>query len=63
VQRNQSMRLLCPSGLSGCPQITLPMLTKAGAPMGISILGPRGSDRSLAHLGAEIFAKAQQQIA
>jgi amidase len=57
------MRLLCPSGLSGCPQITLPMLTKAGAPMGISILGPRGSDRSLAHLGAEIFAKAQQQIA
>jgi len=63
LQRNQSMRLLSPSGLSGCPQINLPMLTKAGAPMGISVLGPRGSDRSLAHLAADIFAKAQQIIA
>jgi len=63
VQRNQSMRLLCASGLSGCPQVTIPLLVKDGAPMGISLLGPRGSDQSLCHLAADIYARMREQHA
>jgi amidase len=63
VQRNQSMRLLCASGLSGCPQVTIPLLTKDGAPMGISLLGPRGSDKALCHLATDIYARMRQQHA
>ena len=63
VQRNQSMRLLCASGLSGCPQVTIPALVKDGAPMGISLLGPRGSDQALCHLAADIYARIREQHA
>ena len=63
VQRNLSMRLLCASGLSGCPQVTIPLLQKDGAPMGISLLGPRGSDKALCHLAADIYARLREQHA
>ena len=63
VQRNQSMRLLCASGLSGCPQVTIPLLVKDGAPMGVSLLGPRGSDLALCHLAADIYARMREQHA
>lgn len=63
VQRNQSMRLLCASGLSGCPQVSIPLLTKDGAPMGISLLGPRGSDKSLCHLASTVFQRMRTQHA
>ncbi|MGB0631879.1 MAG: amidase [Alphaproteobacteria bacterium] len=49
--RARTMGLTCPAGLSGCPQISLPLAT-ASAPLGISILGPRGSDESLLGLVA-----------
>ncbi len=45
--RMKSMRLLCMSGLTGCPQVTMPWLTSDGAPLGVSLIGPRGSDRQL----------------
>jgi hypothetical protein len=35
----------------------------AGAPMGISLLGPRGSDQSLCHLAADIYARMREQHA
>ncbi len=63
VQRNQSLRLLCVSGLTGFPQISIPVATKDGAPLGLSILGPPGSDRSLVHLAAKIADAAMQRIA
>ena len=49
--RARTMGLTCPAGLSGCPQISLPLATATG-PVGISILGPRGSDESLLNLVA-----------
>ena len=45
--RNQAIGMLCLAGLSGCPQISLPLMTLDGAPLGFSLVGPPGSDRSL----------------
>ena len=42
--RERALRLLCLSGLSGFPQITLPLGQVDGAPFGISLLGPPDSD-------------------
>ncbi|MDP3424663.1 MAG: amidase [Burkholderiaceae bacterium] len=52
--RNRAIRLLCVAGLSGFPQISIPLASRAGAPLGLSLLGPRGSDRSLVHLAQQI---------
>jgi len=57
--REQALRLLCLSVLSGLPQITLPLGTVHGAPMGISFIGPRGSDRALITLAKNILTKKQ----
>ena len=56
--RRLAMRLLSISGLSGCPQITLPLFRLSGAPFGLSLIAPRGTDRQLLALGAEIHARA-----
>lgn len=45
--RNRAIQMLCMAGLSGFPQISLPLATRDGAPLGLSLLGPAGSDRSL----------------
>lgn len=44
--RARTMGLTCISGLSGCPQISLP-LAEAGAPLGISLLAAHGGDEAL----------------
>lgn len=55
--REQALRLLCLSVLSGLPQITVPLGQVHGAPFGISFIGPRGSDRALIALGRNILEK------
>ena len=54
--RNSAIRMLCISGLSGFPQLSLPLATRLGAPLGISLLGPPGSDRSLVRLAEQMAA-------
>jgi amidase len=54
--RNRAIRLLCAAGLAGFPQLTLPLATRLGAPLGLSLLGPAGSDRSLVRLAEQIAA-------
>lgn len=44
--RARTMGLTCISGLSGCPQVSLP-LAEAGAPIGISLLTSHGGDETL----------------
>ncbi len=53
--REQAIRLLCWSGLSGFPQITLPLGKVDGAPFGLSLLGPANSDMALIRLGRTIL--------
>ena len=45
--RHQAMCLLCIAGLGGLPQINLPLVLLDGLPVGLSIIGPRGSDLDL----------------
>ena len=56
--RERCVRLFCLSGLSGFPQIALPLGAVHGAPFGISLLGPRGSDRALIKLARVILEKS-----
>ena len=52
--RNRAIRMLCIAGLAGFPQLSMPLATRDGAPLGISLLGPAGSDRSLVALAERI---------
>ncbi|MGO4328468.1 amidase [Cupriavidus sp. 2TAF22] len=45
--RNRSSQILCLAPLTGFPQMSLPLSGRAGAPLGLSLMGPAGSDRSL----------------
>ena len=54
--RNQATRMLCIAGLAGFPQLSLPLGTRLDAPLGLSLLGPAGSDRSLVRLAERIMA-------
>jgi amidase len=54
--RNRSTRMLCIAGLAGLPHLSLPLGSRLGAPLGLSLLGPAGSDRSLVRLAERIAA-------
>ena len=54
--RNRAILMLCISGFAGLPQISLPLATRLGAPLGLSLVGPPGSDRSLVQMAQELMA-------
>jgi amidase len=56
--RNRSIQMLCIAGLSGFPQISMPLGHRLGAPLGLSLLGPAGSDASLVKLARRIVHAA-----
>lgn len=47
AHRGRTLGLTAPAGLSGCPQITLPLATVQGCPLGLSLMGARDSDMTL----------------
>jgi amidase len=54
--RLRTMAITCIAGLAGLPQVSLPLATPDGVPLGISLLGPAGSDRALIRLAARLHA-------
>jgi amidase len=54
--RNAATRMLCIAGLSGFPQLSMPLARREDAPLGLSLLGPAGSDRSLIALAERLAA-------
>ena len=52
--RERALSILCISGLSGLPQVQMPLATLDGMPLGLSLIGPRGSDRALISLAVAI---------
>jgi amidase len=53
VFRARAFALLSIAGLARLPQISLPLGTMAGCPLGISLIAPRGRDRGLLRWIAE----------
>jgi len=52
--RARAISLLCIAGLGGLPQLTLPLGTLNGCPLGLSIVGARGTDTALLALAASL---------
>lgn len=55
--RNQAMCLLCISGLTGLPQMSLPLASIDGLPLGLSLIARRGRDVDLLHMAEMAFAR------
>jgi amidase len=53
--RTQALQMLCISGLSGFPQISLPLGIVDGCPIGLSLIAPPGRDRALVALARAIL--------
>ncbi|MBA4791576.1 MAG: amidase [Rhizobiales bacterium] len=56
--RARSLELLCPAGHAGVPQISLPLGTLDGCPVGLSLIAPRGKDEMLLTLARALVAPA-----
>jgi len=56
--RNNALNLLCLSVLSGLPQVSIPLASRSGAPLDLSLMGPAGSDLSLVTLARRIAESA-----
>jgi len=52
--RRNALALLCIAGLAGLPQVSLPLASNKGCPLGISLLGPRQSDARLLQIACTI---------
>ena len=52
--RGRAMALLCAAGLAGLPQISLPLARLDKCPLGLSLVGRRGSDMELLTLAEDL---------
>ena len=57
--RMRTFRITCVAGLAGLPQVSLPFATDAGLPIGVSLLGPAGSDLTLIRLATALWKRLQ----
>lgn len=55
--RDRTLSLTCIAGLARLPQVQIPAGLVEGAAVGLSLIGPRGSDRALLALAARVAAK------
>ncbi|WP_138465939.1 amidase [Poseidonocella sp. HB161398] len=60
--RTAAIRLLSIAGHAGLPQVSMPLAMVEDAPLGLSLIGPAGSDLGLIALAAERFA-ARRELA
>jgi len=54
AHRLKVMRLTCTAGLGGLPQVTIPIGTVSGCPVGLSFIGWAGSDEALLDLAVAL---------
>jgi amidase len=52
--RNKALNLLGLSGHARVPQVSIPVASRLGAPLGLSLIGPAGSDLSLVRLAVSL---------
>jgi amidase len=54
ASRTRAMRMTCIAGLSGLPQMSLPIATIGGSPIGLSFIGWAGGDEALLDLAVKL---------
>jgi len=52
--RGRMISLTCLAGLAGLPQVNIPIAKVDGCPVGLGLIGPRGSDEELLELTAKM---------
>lgn len=52
--RVRTLRITCIAGLSGLPQVSIPLADPSGVPLGVSLVGPAGTDRALIMLATAL---------
>lgn len=52
--RDQALSILCPAGLARLPQISLPVTELQGAPLGLSLIGPRNQDERILNVAVDV---------
>ena len=57
--RGQAISLLAIAGLAGVPQVTMPVGALDGCPVGLSLIGPRGSDLALLALVRSLASREE----
>jgi amidase len=55
--RARAISMLCIAGLSGLPQLSLPVGKVSGCPLGLSLIGPPGRDRALLGLARNVLGE------
>ena len=58
--RARTFRITSIAGLCGLPQVSLPFSTPEGLPIGVSLLGPAGSDLALIRLATGLWQSLQR---
>lgn len=61
--RSRLLRLTCVAGLSGLPQVTLPVARVGGLPVGLSLIGPPNTDEALMEVADRLFAASNAAAA
>ena len=52
--RERSLALLCSAGLGGLPQVSLPLASLHGCPLGLSMIASRGNDEMLLAIACQL---------
>ncbi|MBO6784037.1 MAG: amidase, partial [Alphaproteobacteria bacterium] len=52
--RNRTLNICCIAGLSGLPQVSMPLATVDGCPLGISLVAMPGHDETLLRAAVEL---------
>jgi amidase len=52
--RRRALPMLCISGLARLPQVSLPLATLNGCPLGLSLIAARGNDTMLLELAKRL---------
>ena len=52
--RMRTMHLTCIAGISGVCQVSIPFKNNEGVPVGVSLIGPAGSDLALIRLATAL---------
>lgn len=58
--RQRAFEMLCPAGLAGLPQLSIPVGLADGGPVGISLVGAAGQDRELIALADEAALESME---